>query len=457
MTSGTAKDQTTTDGKTGDEVFAPLSGGESTTDARTGDGKLSAEAIKQICLEAGADDAGFVEVDRAELAEEREGILRSYPKTRALISIIKQSNRESIQSAALSVVDEEYKHAYDELGKASKRIMKRLNAIGVRGVTTPTGFPMDMTVWPGKIWDIGHKPVAVEAGLGHMGLHRNVIHPKLGGNIHLETILIDTEVDGYDKPLDDNPCIDCKLCAVVCPVAAIPTKGGEFSFLKCVSHNYHEMIGGFQDWIEGLVGAKSVGAYRKKFKDSETLMKWQALTIGYQFRCSYCMAVCPAGEEALPCYQSGKKEYLDTIVKPLKDKVEPIYVIANTASEEAAKKNPAKEVRYVNNTIRPVSVASFLVGAKLLFLPERAKGLDLNLHFEFTGKENVSATIKISDCTLDVQEGFVGDPDLKVIADSETWVKMLNEEVSLPKALITRKLKLKGSPARMKEFKSCIA
>ncbi len=34
---------------------------------------------------------------------------------------------------------------------------------------------------------------------------------------------------------------------------------------------------------------------------------------------------------------------------------------------------------------------------------------------------------------------------------------MLNEEVSLPKALITRKLKLKGSPARMKEFKSCIA
>jgi Fe-S-cluster-containing hydrogenase component 2 len=457
MTSGTTKDQAAAGGSAGDQVFAPLSGGERTTGARTDDGKLSADVIRQICLEAGADDAGFVEVDREGLAEEREGILRAYPKTRALISIIKQSNRESIQSASLPVVDEEYRYAYDELGKASKRILKRLNAIGIRGVTTPTGFPMDMTLWPGKIWDVGHKSVAVEAGLGHMGLHRNVIHPKLGGNIHLETILIDTEMDSYDKSLDDNPCIDCKLCAVVCPVAAIPAKDGEFSFMKCVSHNYHEMIGGFQDWIEGMVGAKSVGAYRSQFKDGETLMKWQALTIGYQFRCSYCMAVCPAGEEALPAYESGRKEYLDTIVKPLKNKKEPVYVIANTDSEETAKKNPAKEVRYVNNTIRPVSVASFLVGARLAFVPERAKGLDLNLHFEFTGKENVNATIAISDGTISVQEGFEGTADLKVIADSETWVKMLNEQVSLPKALITRKLKLKGSPARMKEFKSCIA
>lgn len=457
MTGKTTDKPTAIEGNTGDQAFAAAAGGESATEALSADGRLSAEALRRICIEEGADDAGFVEVDRAELAEEKEGVLRAYPKTRTLVSIVRQTNREAIQSVSLPVVDEEYRSVYEKIGETSKKIVKRLNALGIRGVGLPTGFPMDMTQWPGKIWDIAHKPVAVEAGLGHMGLHRNVIHPKLGGNIHLGTILIDTEVDRYDKPLDGNPCIDCKLCVVVCPVAAIPAKDGEFSFMKCVSHNYHEMIGGFQDWIEGLVGARNVGAYRAQFNDSETLMKWQALTLGHQYRCSYCLAVCPAGEEALPAYESGKKEYVNTIVKPLKDKKEPIYVIANTDSEVAVKKNPAKEIRYVNNTIRPVSVASFLVGAKLAFVPERAKGLDLTLHFEFTGKENVSATIKISDCTLDVQEGFIGEPDLKVIADSETWVRMLNEEVSLPKALITRKLKLKGSPARMKEFKSCIA
>src|SRR2546425_9647265 len=29
-----------------------------------------------------------------------------------------------------------------------------------------------------RMWVVAHKPVAVAAGLGHMGIHRNVIHPR---------------------------------------------------------------------------------------------------------------------------------------------------------------------------------------------------------------------------------------------------------------------------------------
>lgn len=48
------------------------------------------------------------------------------------------------------------------------------------------GFPMEMNRFPGKIWVVAHKPVAVAAGLGHMGIHRNVIHPKFGNFILLD-------------------------------------------------------------------------------------------------------------------------------------------------------------------------------------------------------------------------------------------------------------------------------
>ena len=47
------------------------------------------------------------------------------------------------------------------------------------------GFPMEMDRFPGKTWVVSHKPVAVAAGLGQMGIHRNVIHPKFGNFILL--------------------------------------------------------------------------------------------------------------------------------------------------------------------------------------------------------------------------------------------------------------------------------
>jgi hypothetical protein len=55
------------------------------------------------------------------------------------------------------------------------------------------------------IWVVSHKPVAVAAGLGRMGIHRNVIHPRFGNFILLGTILIDAEVSRYDHPIDYNP------------------------------------------------------------------------------------------------------------------------------------------------------------------------------------------------------------------------------------------------------------
>ena len=42
--------------------------------------------------------------------------------------------------------------------------------------------------------DLGRRaqaPVAVEAGLGRMGIHRNVIHPRFGNFVLLGTVVID--------------------------------------------------------------------------------------------------------------------------------------------------------------------------------------------------------------------------------------------------------------------------
>jgi epoxyqueuosine reductase QueG len=187
---------------------------------------MSTTDLRQICLDEGADDAGFVEIGRESLSFERSDILRAYSRTKTLISVGVAANRESLQSASLSVADWEFARASDRLASVTERVVRRLNALGVRGVAVPPTFPMDMDRWPSKPWEVSHKRVAEEAGLEQMGLHRVVIHPKLGNHILLATVLIDAEMDRYGQPLSETPCIDCKLCVAVCPVGAIGKDGG---------------------------------------------------------------------------------------------------------------------------------------------------------------------------------------------------------------------------------------
>src|SRR5439155_25687261 len=50
--------------------------------------RLDAGWLRQVCLDAGADDVGFVEIDRPALAEERLHIQRALPQARSLIGFV---------------------------------------------------------------------------------------------------------------------------------------------------------------------------------------------------------------------------------------------------------------------------------------------------------------------------------------------------------------------------------
>jgi len=311
----------------------------------------SSQIIKQLCLEAGADDVGLVDVDREALDKEREGISYVYPLTRSIISIVVAHNRENLQTPARYVANEEYHHTGDRTSGLAREILRRLNRIGIRGVVVNKGWPMDLDRYPGKIWDVSHKIMAVEAGLGHMGLNRLVLHPRFGSAIQLDSILVDGIVDQYDSPLKENPCIHCNLCAVVCPTGAI-TKGQPFDFFACITHTYRDNMTGFQDWVEAMVTSRDMAEYNTHFTDRETAFMWQSLMFRMSYRCSYCMAVCPAGQEVKPGYLKNKKDHVERILKPLRDRPEPVYVMAGSKAEARVKKNPHKEVRVVPGMMR---------------------------------------------------------------------------------------------------------
>ncbi|HEV3259765.1 MAG TPA: 4Fe-4S binding protein, partial [Gemmataceae bacterium] len=217
---------------------------------------LDAAWLRQLCLDSGADDAGLVEISRPALDNQRGDILRVFPAAKTLLSLVCRMNREPIRSPARSVANLEFHHTGDHVNEIARKIVATLERQGVRALNPAMGFPMEMDGFPGgKIWVVSHKPVAVAAGLGHMGIHRNVIHPRFGNFILLGTVLIGAEATAYDQPLSYNPCLECKLCVAACPVGAI-SPNGDFNFSACYTHNYREFMGGFTDWVEQIADSK---------------------------------------------------------------------------------------------------------------------------------------------------------------------------------------------------------
>jgi ferredoxin len=417
---------------------------------------IDAAWLRRLALDCGADDVGLVEITRPALALQRDEILRNYAWTKSLLSLVVRMAREPVRGAPRSVANLEFHRAGHEVNEICAEIVAKLEARSIRAVNPSIGFPMEIYQTPGHgIWVVSHKPVAVEAGLGHMGIHRSLVHPKFGNFVLLGTVLMDYEASDYDHPIEYNPCSECKLCVAACPVGAIGPDGS-FNFSSCFTHNYREFLGGFSDWVEQIADARDAIDYRRRISEPETTSMWQSLSYGANYKSAYCMAVCPAGEDMIGPYLRDKQRHLREAVKPLQERHEPVHVVAGSdAKAVARRKFKNKTVKLVSNGLRTRSIAGLLNFMPHVFQPSQSRGLDATFHFTFTGAEKREATITIKNRTLCINDGLVGRPDMHVTADAKIWLGFFAKEKSLLRSLITRKIRINGNPKLLLAFGKC--
>ena len=317
-------------------------------------GPIDVDWLRTICIDAGADDVAFASVDNPDLQSEREHVEEALPGARSFISLVVKMNRDNVRSPARSVANQEFHRTGEIINEAAHRITRVLQDKGYRALNPSATFPMEMDRYPGRIWVVAHKPVAVASGLGVMGIHRNVIHPRFGNFILLATIVVDAPMSSYGAPLDYSPCLECKLCVAACPVGAIG-KNGEFDFVACSVHNYREFMGGFTDWAQTVADSSDAAEFRSRVSDSENASMWQSLSFKANYKAAYCLAVCPAGEEVIEPYLDDRKAFMDRVLKPLQDKRETLYVLPNSAAKEHAERRyPHKPVKVVDSGIQGV-------------------------------------------------------------------------------------------------------
>jgi Fe-S-cluster-containing hydrogenase component 2 len=315
-------------------------------------GVIDADWLRELCLSAGADDAAAVSLDHPDLAGERPHAVAALPGAKSLVSLVLRMNRDDVRTPARSVANLEFHRSGELINDAARTIVQALQDAGHRALNPSATFPMEMDRFPGRIWVVAHKTVAVAAGMGAMGIHRNVIHPKFGNFVLLATLIVDAEVSAHGEPLDYNPCLECKLCVAACPVGAI-SKSGEFDFMACSTHNYREFMSGFTEWVETVADSDDGADFRSRVTDSENASMWQSLAFKPNYKAAYCMAVCPAGEDVLGPYLEDRSNFMATVLKPLQDKVENLYVTPGSPAKAYAEKRfPHKPVKEVSGGYR---------------------------------------------------------------------------------------------------------
>jgi epoxyqueuosine reductase len=185
---------------------------------------------------------------RARPAEIKPGTLRvisvrsDYWPTKARDALAVLSDPESAYVSRYALGRDYHRLLRNRLQDLADAIEKRVGPFGHR-VFVDTGPVME-------------KPLARNAGLGWIGKHTNLIHPKAGSFFFLGELYIALPLP-VDTPTGEH-CGSCSACLPACPTGAIvgPYK---LDARRCISYLTIELEGSIPEDLRALMGNRIYG------------------------------------------------------------------------------------------------------------------------------------------------------------------------------------------------------
>jgi ferredoxin len=155
----------------------------------------------------------------------------------------------------------------------------------------------------GSYGSLSHRHLAVEAGLGTLGLEVNLLTREFGPRVYFSAMLTDAELEP-DARITEQLCIGepCSRCLLACPTDPPAVLHWGLDKRQCAKAAQRNGVASIiYGPLLGLLAASSDEELRRVFEQPNTHEQWLAVTrLSNSFAaCPRCVEVCPVGDDYL--------------------------------------------------------------------------------------------------------------------------------------------------------------
>lgn len=262
---------------------------------------IDAAAVKARARELGADAVGIAGAAVLNAHPPDPGCPqapeRIWPEARSCVAFTKRIPAGAFRARDTACIHHVDQLVLREMDKIGYRLARFLEEAGHRAFQTAA----QETVWEyknGSYGSLSTRHVAIEAGLGTIGLELNLLTPECGPRCYTTVVLTDGELEPDRKPAEQL-CIGepCSRCLYSCPADAVLHWG--LDKRACATFAQEFGFATILRVFREFAAAATPGARLAVLGTHEWFGIWQGLlrVVGAFGDCPRCLAVCPVGED----------------------------------------------------------------------------------------------------------------------------------------------------------------
>lgn len=283
---------------------------------------LTAEVVKAKARELGADGVGIASA----------AVLNTYPpdpkhpqtperispEIKSCVAFFKRIPAGAFRARSNACIHHVDQLVLREMDKVGYRLARFLEGEGYWAFQTAA----QETVWEMKNASYGFlstRHVAIEAGLGTIGLELNLLTKECGPRCYTTVVLTNAELDP-DGKMTEQLCIGepCSRCLYSCPADAVLHWG--LNKRACATFAQEFGFATIMRTFRQFIQADRADGQMQVLRSLPTFGIWQGLlrVVGAFGDCPRCLAVCPVGDD----YNRFLKENQREIPEKTTEKVE---------------------------------------------------------------------------------------------------------------------------------------